>query len=39
MNNSDNVVRLGITPKEKDVQNLLQIVSNNFDKRYVHVKL
>lgn len=34
MKNSDNVVRLGLTPKKIDIPNLLKILRNNFDKGY-----
>jgi len=37
MKNSDNVVRLGLTPKKKDIPNLLKIISNNIDKKYCKI--
>jgi len=38
MKSSDNVVRLGLTPKQKDIPNLLKIVKNNFHKSYCKVQ-
>lgn len=38
MKNSDNVVRLGLTPKKKDIHNLLKIIQNNIANTYSKVE-
>ncbi len=38
MKNSDNVVRLGLTPKQKDIPNLLKIIKNNIEKTYTKIE-
>jgi mannose-6-phosphate isomerase class I len=38
MKNSDNVVRLGLTPKKKDIPNLMKIIKNNIGRTYAKVE-